>query len=221
MNRTMTFSKSAIGSILPIILILCLAIDLSAGDSDDLLKNIQKSFEGYQNIQADYEVETIVYEAVEPYTEQGRLIWAGDNHFRTETPDQTIVCDGVTLWMYSVTNNQVIIRSVTDGLNDLITPQKLLYEYPTHYDVQNIADDVLMGKSCFLLTLKPVSDTDPTKYLRVWVDKTNYMTRKFMVEDLADNQTIFKLKNFQFDAELSSDIFTYSTPEGVEIIDIR
>lgn len=221
MNRPRPIYRIVIGSILPIILTLSAIFSASAADSDGIIKKIQKSFEKHKNLQADYTVEYINDGAADTYIEIGHLVWAGENRFRTDTPEQTIVCDGTTLWMFSAGNGQVIVRNVADGMNDLITPQKLLYEYPAYYEVQKVESVELMGKSCFLLTMKPISDTDPTKSLQVWVDKSNYVTLKFKLVDLADNQTVFTLTNVKFDSDLPDDIFTYDPPKGVEIIDVR
>jgi outer membrane lipoprotein carrier protein len=198
---------------------LCDPVSAAAGDN--IIAEVQKKFESLTTLNAHFEVWYQVSGAPEVKTEVGKIYMDDKGGFRTETEEQLVVCDGETIWMYNVNQQQVIIRHKDEGADDIITPQRLLYEYPDLYQVDETRTDEFNGRPCHVLVMKPIQETDPTRQLLVWVDQENFLTRKFQVEDLADNVTIFEFEAFQLGEPLPEGTFHFSPPGGVEIIDMR
>lgn len=212
------------GGILPFLLLLGVLhhpLSVSAGEGDAIIQQVRKAFRELTTLTAQFEVRYGVAGVDTMSREAGRFFMSDSGRFRMETPRQTIACDGQTIWMYNPLENQVIIRSVAGGVNDLITPKRLLYDYPELYTVIQVDHDQISGHPCDVLVMKPKSETDPTRQVKVWVDRQSHLTRKFFVEDLADNVTVFEFKNFQPGVDLPDDIFQFSPPQGTEIIDLR
>ena len=192
-----------------------------AASGDTLIARIQAKFESITTLTAHFEVRYQVSGSSEIQSEVGKIFMNGKGRFRTETGAQTVVSDGQTIWMYNASQRQVIIRHENEDARDFITPQRLLYEYPDLYDIQEIREDMFNEYPCYVLAMIPNRETDPTKQLSVWVDREDYLTRKFQVEDLAENISIFEFEAFQLGEPLPEGIFQFVPPEGVEIIDMR
>jgi chaperone LolA len=194
-------------------------VQASAGDR--ILRLVRERYEALNTLSVHFEARYAVPGAEDVQMDEGRFFMARGGRFRTETEQQTIVSDGQILWMFNSMQNQVIIRSLKDGADDLVTPRKLLYEYPDHYEIQSVEQSTFGGLECDLLVLVPKRDTDPTRQLQVWVDRSEHFTRKFLLEDLADNITIFEFEAFKLNLELADDTFHFTPPEGAEVIDMR
>jgi len=213
-----------IGSILPVILFFCvifLHFEASAGKGEDIIQRVQKKFEELKSLSAHFEVSYEVGGSDQVHHEAGSLFMDDEGRFRTETSQQIVVSDGVTLWMYDLIEKQVIVRNLTDGSEDIITPQRLLYDYPDNYSIDKIENTNYAGLECKLLSMLPKQETDPTRKLLVWIDKAEHLTRKFLIEDLADNITTFEFEAFELGGTLPSGTFQFTPPDSAEIIDIR
>lgn len=213
-----------IGSILPLSALFCLiwpARVACAGKGEDIIRRVQSKFESLSTLSAHFEVRYQSEGIEEVRQEEGTLFMDGQGRFRTETPGQVVVSDGQTVWMYNKQENQVIIRSARSAAEDLLTPQKLLYEYPAKYRIEKVEEVEYAGRLCDLLVMAPKEETDPTRQLQVWVDRRESITRKVWIEDLAGNVTTFEFEAFQFGLDLPPDTFQFIPPEEAEVIDIR
>lgn len=209
---------------LPLILCLCLLHQFpakSADRGDEIIRQVQARFETVSTVSARFNLRYTSTGAEEVYNEEGRLYLEDHNRFRTETDQQIIVSDGKTIWVYNRAENQVIIRNFEDGIEDFLTPQQLLYEYPQRYGVVSVQEGEYSGMVCDILMMEPIDETDPTRILQVWVDRENRFTRKFVLEDMADNITVFEFEEFQWGEKLSDKTFHFLPPEGSEVIDVR
>jgi outer membrane lipoprotein carrier protein len=212
------------GAVLPFLLLSAVLFnppEVFAGRGDEIVKKVQETFAGLKTLSVRFDMQYQVPESAEIQRETGRF-WMDDRgRFRTETQRQTVVCDGRTVWMYNPDQKQVIIRSVADGTDDLVTPGKLLYDYPDLYSVVEIGEDNRSGKTYTVLVMKPKSETDPTREIKVWIDPDDFLTRRFMIVDLADNVTLFDFLNYELNQPIPEDTFTFLPPEGTEIFDLR
>ena len=213
-----------IGSILPLSAFFCLILPTRvawAGKGEDIIRRVQSKFEALSTLSAHFGVRCQSEGIEEVRQEEGTLFMDGQGRFRTETAGQTVVSDGQTVWMYNRQENQVIIRSAQSAAEDLLTPQKLLYEYPAKYRIDKVAEIDYSGRLCDQLVMVPKEETDPTRQLQVWVDRRESITRKVWIEDLAGNVTTFEFEAFQFGLELPPETFHFIPPEEAEVIDIR
>jgi outer membrane lipoprotein-sorting protein len=212
------------GRYLPFLLLIGIILSSAAlaEEADEIIVKIQRKFESLTALICRFEVSYYAFGSDHIQQETGRLYLDGQGKFRTETEHQTIISDGTSVWMYDVLQNQLLIRRSEESQHDLVTPQRLFYEYPKLYKTERVEEDSFTGIPCHVLVMKPKSETDPTRMLKVWVDKKDYLTRKFFVEDLADNITTFEFEQFEIGSDLPEDVFRFQTPpEGVEVIDLR
>ena len=213
-----------IGSILPLLVSICLILASQvafAGKGEAIIRKVQEKFESLNTLSVHFEALLQSDLEGESQCEAGVIYLDSTGRYRTETTTQTIVFDGRSIWMYNSNENQVIIRSAEQGADDLLTPQRLLYEYPTLYAIENVEKATCSGFPCYRLVMVPKEETDPTRQLQVWIDMKEYLTRKFVLEDLAGNVTTFEFKSFQIGQVLPDATFQFTPPEGAEVIDMR
>lgn len=212
------------GGMLPVFLlaaVIFVPFSARAGKGERILRSVQEKFEGLESLSVHFEARYFAPGSEDVQVDAGRLYMATGGRFRTETGQQTIVSDGQSIWMFNSLENQVIIRDIESGAEDLITPQKLLYEYPERYRIQEVKEQTYSGSSCDLLVLIPKEETDPARQLHVWIDQSENLTRKFLLEDWADNVTVFEFEAFRLNEKLPEETFRFTPPEGAEVIDMR
>lgn len=152
---------------------------------------------------------------------EGRILWGGKGRYRLESRDQTLVCDGKTLWSFHSGENQVILYRADAEDTPFFAPDQLLFEFPGKYRVVGVLETSLGESPCFVLSLLPRETNDPTKSLEVWVDKDQYLTRRVRLEDLAGNATVIEFEDFQTGQNLPDQTFRFDPPAGAEVIDLR
>ncbi|TKJ40389.1 hypothetical protein CEE37_08690 [candidate division LCP-89 bacterium B3_LCP] len=215
--------KFFFGGILPIILVIGLGIapdEAHSRKSNAIIKRVQEKYEELKTLSAHFEYRYQTGTG-EVKSEAGLLFLAEGDKFKTETPSQITICDGNTLWMYNSLEKQVIIKNTEDSEDGLITPEKLLYEFPARYEVKEVNKVIYAGLVCDKLVMVPKDPTDPARQLQVWIDRDESLTRKFYLEDLADNVTVFEFEDYKYNEKLPEDTFQFVPPQGVEVIDMR
>lgn len=210
------------GTFLPLAILFCLLLGgnrVHAGKGEDVIQKAQAKFRSLKTLSLRLEVQYKT--ATDSSAEQGRLIWAQGGRFRMETARQTIVSNGKIIWSYNAQENQVILYDARSENNPFLTPQQLLFEYPQKYRVQSVENVTLDDLPCDLLAMQPKDQTDPTKELRVWVDRREHFTRRLQMEDLAGNQTVFNFEDFISGQNLPDSTFHFVPPQTAEVIDAR
>ncbi len=99
------------------------------------------------------------------------------------------------------------------------SPNKYLFDYPENFYSDFDGEENVAGTDCYVLKLTPRNKA-AVKSARIWVDKEESLIRKiFIVTN--ESSTTYSLKNIVLDPGLGSSRFSFSTPSGVEEIDLR
>ena len=75
------------------------------------------------------------------------------------------------------------------------------------------------GVDCYIIKLTPRSGGS-VKSAKLWVDKNEDLIRKINIVTNESSNT-YSLKNISLDTGLSPSKFSFTPPEGVEVIDLR
>ena len=211
------------GDILSLFVLIILIFNVNfafAGKGDSIIDKVEKKIMSLGEFSVHFEMRFEADGTDDIQQLEGTLYWDGEHCFRMQTPQQVIVSDGETLWMYDTIENQVLIYDPNDGI-PILTPRQLLYEYSEGYRIEKIEKTEYAEMTCDLLYMLPKEPTDPTRSVKVWVDRKERLTRKLLTEDLVGNITIFEFENFDCESEIPEDIYHFDPPAGVEIIDMR
>lgn len=153
-------------------------------------------------------------------TYTGTMMIKKPTKLRMDAENETIVTDGVTVWLYSPVNNQVIIDKYKENQNS-ISPESFLLNLPQNYYATLLA--VAKDKNALFVTLKliPKDDRSFVKSVRVVVDEGTWNVRTITILDVNDTETVYTIKDLRLNTNLSDNTFIYVPPTGAEVVDLR
>jgi len=188
-----------------------------AQDAQEIIGKVQSNYKSIKDAKAGFSQSTKP-KTGKSQSASGTIYIQKEKKYRIETKDQTLVTDGVTSWSYSPKKNQVVIDNYKEGGNTF-SPNKYLFDYPENFYSDLEGEEKVSGRECYLLKLNP-RNKGSVKSAKIWIDKEEYMIRKIYIVT-GESTTTYTLKNIVLDAGVSSSKFTFSTPAGVEEIDLR
>jgi outer membrane lipoprotein-sorting protein len=151
----------------------------------------------------------------------GRLFLQRDkNRLRLEEDGQTIVSDGESLWTYVHGNRQVIVSPAQDDAAGT-RPDEFIFNYSNRYRYDLEGREPVDGTPCYVLGLTAVAPTDGIPALRIWVDEGTWLTKKVVYSDDMGSETTLRFMDFKLNTKLPPGLFTMTTPEDVEWVDLR
>lgn len=150
---------------------------------------------------------------------QGRVILNG-NKYRVETPSQTVVTNGTTTWIYSPADSQVVVNDA-DSSASTITPQTFLRASTDSYDVQSTRSKVRSQAPHSVLTLAATDSSTRFTSATLWVRQSDRIVTRLRATDRNGSTLDLRLNEIVMDPSLEGRPFTFTAPDGVEVIDLR
>ncbi len=197
---------------------LLVAIVLFAGQaqaqsSDDLLDRLRMRYETTDALRAQFT------QSIGEVTMQGTLVLRGDA-YRIETPDQMLVTDGTTSWVYSKADGQVLVN---DAVADETTfsPADFFTHYPERFDVEVSDSESVDGVRHDVLLLTPKSGDTFLREVTLWVRSADTLPRRVQIVDGNGTRMVFDLRDVVMNPPLRSDVFQFVPPPGAEVVDLR
>ncbi|MGA2667926.1 MAG: outer membrane lipoprotein chaperone LolA [Ignavibacteria bacterium] len=210
-----------IGIIIAITEILALPVNIIYSQDNitaqEIIQNVQNVYSGITDAKASF-TQTIKYSSAKAQSTSGTLYIKKENKYRIETGSQTIVTDGTTSWSYSPNKKQVVIDNYKETGNTF-SPNKYLFQYPENFYSDLEGTEKLGGNDVYVLKLKP-RESGNVKSAQLWVDKDDWLIKKITIVG-DESTTTFNVKNIHLDIGISDSKFTFTPPEGVEVIDMR
>ena len=195
-------------------------------DGPEVIKRQQNRFEGLQNISAKFK-KRHYWKLVDQATEiKGRLYVLKPDRFRFETDVQTVVTDGKSAWNYVPENEQVLLSTYEKMRGDR-SYEKLLFDlillggYADRFDVRYREKEKVDGKQCHVVELMAKQEDSYVARVRLWVDQRLWLVRKVEYLNINEDVTTYELTGIQVDKKMKEALFSFKTPEGVEMIDLR
>jgi outer membrane lipoprotein carrier protein len=142
------------------------------------------------------------------FSRPGKFRWEYDKPY-----EQTIVGDGVKLWVYDKDLNQVTERKLDRALG--ASPAALLAgsnEIDKSYNLQSI------GSQEGLDWLEAVPKTKDTAFERVRMGFSKNGLEAMELRDPFGQVTVIKFANIERNAKLAADAFTFVVPKGADVI---
>lgn len=131
-----------------------------------------------------------------------------------------IVSDGSHFWVYypSVDRKQVIRMPAAMGAGGLDLQSQFLGDPLERFSVTYEGREDLAGRSAYLLRLEP-RESMGYRLLRVWIDPSDYLVRRFEVTEESGIVRDFRLSDLRLDPNLPTGLFRFEVPEGATIVD--
>lgn len=188
-----------------------------AQDAQEIIKNVQAKYDNIKDAQATYN-HSIKYSSGSSQSSSGTIYIQKEDKYRIESKNEIIVTDGVTSWSYYKKKKQVVIDNYkSDG--NTFSPNKFLFKYPENFYSDLEGSEVISGNDCYILKLSP-RKKGAVKSAKIWVDKEQNLIRRIYINS-SESSSTYTLKKITLDAGISSSKFSFSPPEGVEVIDLR
>lgn len=185
--------------------------------AQEVIQNVQNAYKDITDAKASFS-QTVKYNKSKAQSSSGTLYIKKESKYRIETGSQTIVTDGSTSWSYTPSKKQVVIDYYKETGNTF-SPNKYLFQYPENFYSDLTGTEKLNGKDVYVLSLKP-RESGYVKSAKLWVGKDDWIIKKIYI--LTDeSSSTYSIKNIQTNIGVSNSKFTFTPPEGVEVIDMR
>ena len=185
--------------------------------AQDVIQNVQNAYKDITDAKASF-TQSIKFNKSKAQSSSGTLYIKKENKYRIETGSQTIVTDGSTSWSYSPNKKQVVIDYYKETGNTF-SPNKYLFQYPENFYSDLTGTEQLGGKEVYVLSLKP-RESGYVKSAKLRVGKDDWMIKK--IDIVTEESTLsYSVKNIQTNTGLANSKFTFTAPEGTEVIDMR
>lgn len=226
-----------------LVLIICLHISSATAKEATLAEVISTVEQGYgnlQDLQADFSQVTTLPGLPRPQKGNGQLLLrrpqkgAAQFRFDYKIPQQQIISNGSTLWLYQPAEKQVIIASTAAMLQ---SGGNLAMSYLT--GLGNISKDFTPSfakpsrddKGNYLIQLAPHNPTPALTLLKLTISKEaveKYLAKNSgsisfpvvtsIVADFNGSETRIDYSRIRTNSGVSTKSFEFSPPKGVEII---
>ena len=153
-------------------------------------------------------------------TYAGKIMIKKPTKLRLESENETVVTDGLTVWLYSPVNNQVIIDKYKENQNS-VSPENFLLNLPQNYYATLLSVSKEKGVSLATLKLVPKDDRSFVKSVKIVVEQGTWNVRTVDIQDVNDTETTYTIKELRLNTNLGDKTFQYTPPPGAEVVDLR
>lgn len=150
---------------------------------------------------------------------EGTALLAG-NRYRVETPNETVVTNGETTWIYSPRDSQVVVNDA-DEEESTLTPETFLSNSTEQYERQSAESTTRDGLPHHVLTLTATEPSSRFREVKLWVRRSDQLVTRLRATDRNGSTLDLRLHDIALNPSLKDDPFTFSAPQGVEIVDLR
>lgn len=190
-----------------------------AQDAEAVFDRLQQKYEALSSLRAEFTQTMSSTFSDQEDSSSGTLTLSGDK-YRVETGSQTLVTDGTTTYVYLPTEKQVLINNASNDETSF-SPSEFLLNYDERFNVSGVTEAQVDGQAHYKLTLSPKRDDSFFQEATLWMRDRDAVITRLEVLDVNETRMTFQLENIQLDPSLPADTFTFTPPEGVEVIDLR
>jgi outer membrane lipoprotein carrier protein len=194
---------------------LCFAGDEDAGK---ILTRVRKEYDALNNFCAEY-TQTFTWKlAGESQSIDGTICVKDKEKFKIETPNQSIITDGKTVWTVNTVTKQVMIDQASENKEDNPFLKEFMDRFTRDYRVQTSDQS---DETNFVLILTALTQEQFVREIDLWVNKKTFQLARIKQIDVNSNLTLYEVKKIDTAISLKNSDFEYVVPDGYESIDLR
>jgi outer membrane lipoprotein carrier protein len=191
-------------------------------DAKKILDAVSTKFKTFKSAKAAfvYKVENSAGKALS--TKNGTVYMKGTK-YRVSIVGQDIYCDGVNIWTYDKSANEVTITKF-DTENTTLTPQKLFTNFYDNDFLYKLNGEKKQGtKTIQEIEMTPTDKTKPFHKVYVFVDKAAKTITGTRVLEKSGNRYTYSVSSLTPNATIADSYFTFDAKKypGVEVVDLR
>lgn len=189
----------------------------------DILRRVEQAANGVRSLEADFTQSLTIPLLNQTQRGSGKLYQRKPDRFlmRFSDPEgDVMVADGRHFWLYYPSSDprQVIRTSIAAG-GEAVDLQQQFLSNPNQRFVPTLnGEETVAGRAAYVMTLVP-RQRSPYKVLRIWVDKQDYLVRRFEMTEENDSVRRVELRNLRTNHTLSDALFTFTPPAGAQVFD--
>ena len=199
----------------------------SLGQSDPnakkVLDAVSANFKKYKSVKASFVFKNEDAKGKVLGVKKGNLFMKGTKYRITLIGGQDIFCDGVNIWTYDKSANEVTV-SKFDPTQNTITPQKLFTNfYDKDFLYRLNGDKMEAGKKLQEIELTPYDKTKSFFKVYLMVDKANNTIYSTKIMEKSGVHYVYTVSSLNGNAQVGDDIFVFDQKKypGVELVDLR
>jgi chaperone LolA len=191
-----------------------------AQSGKEIIESLKKKYASIDDAVVKFE-QTVKY-GVSKFEQSfsGTFYFKKKNKYRIETDQQIVVTDGVTSWLYSKVNNQVIIDKYRED-KDISSPEKFLLSISDEYIPVILRTERNEGKKIYILKLTPRDENSSIESAKIWVVEGDLQITRVEITDISGTVTTYSVKSIKMNSGVEDSIFKFSIPSGVKVVDLR
>lgn len=185
------------------------------------LSDIQNAYDGLDGLQASF-TQTITSEFAGDTTRvTGSVLLAG-NKYRVESPDQTVITNDSTTWIYTPADSQVVVNDAEQNAST-VTPETFLTASATRYTITSSTSTSRLGVPHVQLVVEGSGSEARFREATLWVRTTDALVTRMKGTDRNGSTLDLRLHDIVLNPEeLKGDApFAFTPPADVEVIDLR
>ena len=173
-------------------------------------KNIQDKFDSINDLSA--EITQLIDSNINL---KGKVYYRKENHLRFESDNIIIVSDGETSWNYNKKQNKVVIANYDTEGNNIFSLRQMIYEYPDKCELSTYQNE---GEK--VLQLIPQNNLLSFKSVKLFITDDNLIS-KILIDNPPTGLIQLYLSDYKININLPDSLFSFSPPEGSQVLDLR
>ncbi|MCU0331824.1 MAG: outer-membrane lipoprotein carrier protein LolA [Ignavibacteriaceae bacterium] len=191
-------------------ILISFSVSIAQNNANEVLKNIQDKFNSIADLSAQ-----ITQSVNDKVNLNGKVFYKKENQLRFEFDNMVIISDGETSWNYNKKQDKVIITDYDTEGNKILSIRQIIYDYPEDCNLNTFESE---GKQ--VLELIPKDATISYSSVKLFINTENLIT-KVLVDDPATGIIQIDLSNYQLNKNLPDSYFSFTAPEGSQVLDLR
>lgn len=146
------------------------------------------------------------------------ILAARSHKYRIEMSDRIVVCDGSTVWNYSVARNSVVVSRLKQNISAM-SVETLLLDVLTAYKPVSLRNrNASAGGSQYVLRLEPSREEKfGVRAMEITLDRTSKRFRAIEVT-LAQGTQSWSVESMNLNVPLPKTAFMFKKPKNCEVI---
>jgi|JI8StandDraft_2_1071088.scaffolds.fasta_scaffold02671_2 outer membrane lipoprotein-sorting protein len=208
-----------------LILLLTLSTTVAWGQNDaksrNILSRLSKNYRTYKTIEADVAFTIDNRKENIKENQKGRVFMKGQK-FRLELGEQTLICDGKTLWTYLKEVNEVTVSPFEPAEGEL-SPTNLFTIYEKGFESYYIGESNRGKNKVHTIDIVPTDKKKSFFKIRLVIDRQKEQIVQAVVFDKNGSLYTYNINNFKTNSGIADATFAFDKKQfpGVEVVDLR
>jgi outer membrane lipoprotein-sorting protein len=187
-----------------------------------ILDAVSVKFKTFKTVSAKISVKS-ENAAGKTLTSKAGLVFMKGSKYRVTITGQEIFSDGINVWTYDKTANEVTINKFDNSANTL-TPQKIFTNFYDKDFLYKLNGESKSGaKTLQEIEMTPCDKTRPFHQVYVYVDKAASTITSTKVLEKSNNRYTYSVTSMTPNGAMADNLFVFDAAKypGVEVIDLR